>query len=395
MRNGEIFSNRADVAVIGGGVIGLSVARELGRRGLSVALVERNRCGGEASFAAAGMLAPQIEADARDAFFELACCSRNLYPAFAAELLDETGVSVELDCAGTLYLAFTEEDECEAEHRRQWQQAAGFEVEPLTGKEARELEPSVSPRSLSALRFGRDWQVDNRQLISALVASALKYNVSIHEHTEVLGLRVEHHSGGGVETSRGNLQAANFVIASGAWSSLIRANGDFLTEATDNSLLAPSIQPVRGQMLCFKSEEVFARHVLCSPRGYIVPRRDRRLLAGSTVERAGFDRSLTAEGKRFVMRNAEEIAPSVARLPLVDEWAGLRPRGESAWPVVGRANNVDNLLYATGHFRNGILLAPITARIITDLITRGDDSSEFDHQWLKAFAPERLHTTAA
>jgi glycine oxidase len=191
------------------------------------------------------------------------------------------------------------------------------------------------------------------------------------------------------------LQAANFVIAGGAWSSLIRAKADSLAEATDDSPLTPLIQPVRGQMLCFKSEEVFARHVLCSPRGYIVPRRDWRLLAGATVEQVGFDRSVTDVGKRFVMRNAEEIAPSITRLSLVDEWAGLRPRGESAWPVLGRANNVDNLLYATGHFRNGILLAPITARIIADLITRRDGSPEFDHEWLKAFAPERLHTAVA
>ncbi len=395
MRNGEIFERKVDAAVIGGGVIGLSVARELGRRGLSVALVERNRCGGEASFAAAGMLAPQIEADAPDAFFELACRSRDLYPAFAEELLDETGVCVELDNTGTLYLAFTEEDGREAERRRRWQQAAGFEVGRLTGKEARELEPSVSPSVRSALRFGRDWQVNNRQLISALVASAQKYNVSIHEHTEVLNLRVEHHCVRGVETTRGNLQAANFVIAGGAWSSLIKAKSDSLAQATNDSLLAPLIQPVRGQMLCFKSEEIFARHVLCSPRGYIVPRHDLRLLAGSTVERAGFNQSVTDEGKRFVMQNAEEIAPSITRLPLVDEWAGLRPRGESVWPLLGRANGVDNLLYATGHFRNGILLAPITARIIADMITRGEGSPEFDHEWLKAFAPERLPSVVA
>ncbi|MBA2340546.1 MAG: glycine oxidase ThiO [Pyrinomonadaceae bacterium] len=387
MRNEEVFKSKWDVAVVGGGVIGLSIARELGRRGLSVAVLERGHCGREASFAAAGMLAPQVEAESADAFFHFGCLSRDLYPSFAKELFEETAISIELDETGTLLLAFTEEDEREAEHRRAWQQRAGFEVERLTGAEARALEPNVSPHARAALRFGHDWQVENRQLIAALIASARRYNVSLYEHTEVLALRVEKNHALGVETTRGNLFAKNLVIASGAWSSRLKV--------ADSFFVAPTIEPVRGQMFCFKPEEVFARHVLCSPRGYIVPRRDRRLLAGATVERVGFDKSVTEAGKRFVLRNAQEIAPSLRRLPLIDSWAGLRPRGESAWPVLGATSDVDNLFYAVGHFRNGILLAPLTARIIADMITGRTDSSELTDKFVKAFSPERFQMIVA
>lgn len=387
MRNEEVFKSERDVAIVGGGVIGLSIARELGRRGLSVAVLERDLCGREASFAAAGMLAPQVEAESADAFFRFACRSRDLYPAFAEELFEETGISIELDETGTLLLAFTEEDEREAEGRSEWQRRAGFAVERLTGAEARRLEPNVSSCARSALRFGRDWQVENRQLIVALIASARRYRVALYEHTEVHALRVEQNRVQEIETSQGHLRAAHVVVASGAWSSLLKV--------TAGSFVPPAIKPVRGQMLCFKSEEVFARHVLCSPRGYIVPRHDGRLLAGATVESVGFDKSVTDVGRQFVSRNAREIAPSLEKLPLVDSWAGLRPRGEDAWPALGATSDIDNLFYAAGHFRNGILLAPLTGRVIADMITGKTDSSEFDDEQLKRFSPERFQPVLA
>ncbi|MDQ5836629.1 MAG: FAD-dependent oxidoreductase, partial [Acidobacteriota bacterium] len=169
MRKSE--QTRADVAVVGGGVAGLSAARELARRGLSVVVLEASEPGAEASGAAAGMLAPQSEADARDDFFELLCASREMYPAFAEALFEESGVCIELERTGTLYLAFTEEDEEEMGRRFAWQSGAGLEVERLSASEARTLEPRVSPRVRAALRFPRDWQVENRRLVGALEAS--------------------------------------------------------------------------------------------------------------------------------------------------------------------------------------------------------------------------------
>lgn len=374
----------ADVAVVGGGVIGLAVARALERRGLSVTLVESGETGAGASRAAGGMLAPQAEADRRDEFFDLLCASRDMYPDFARALAEESGVDVELDLTGTLYLAFDEHDEEELARRYSWQSGAGLEVERLTAEEARELEPAVSSRVRAALRFPRDWQVENRRLTRALTVSCSRAGVRVLTRTEALALRrAEDGSVAGVETSRGFAGAGAVVVAAGAWSSRIpfssgRADDDedeagFTTEFARGS--HPRVEPVRGQMLCFEhapGQTPTLRHVVYSPRGYLVPRRDGRLLAGSTTERAGFDCSVTAGGLNVVTTHALEIAPATAGLRLTDAWAGLRPRAScDDWPVLGPSAEARNLFYATGHYRNGILLAPATGEALADILTSG------------------------
>src|SRR3954452_19631213 len=180
------FKGSADVVIVGGGVIGLSIARALALRGVrDVCLVERGNLGTEASWAAAGMLLPQVEADAADEFFNLASQSRDLYPAFAAALREETGIDVELDTTGTLYLALTEHDHAEIEKRYDWQTRAGFSVELLSGAEARGLESCISEAMLGALRFPKDIQVENRRLLSALANSVTKLGVEIATQTTV------------------------------------------------------------------------------------------------------------------------------------------------------------------------------------------------------------------
>ncbi|HEX8355690.1 MAG TPA: FAD-dependent oxidoreductase, partial [Pyrinomonadaceae bacterium] len=305
-------SAAADVAVVGGGVAGLAAAREMARRGLAVAVVESRGTGAGASNAAAGMLAPQAEADLPDELFELLCASRDMYPAFAEALGEESGVDVELDRTGTLYLALTEEDAEEAERRFAWQSRAGLAVERLTAREARELEPRVSPRALAALRFPRDWQVENRLLVRALAASAVGFGARLLEGVEAADVVVEAGRAVGVETSEGTLRAGAVVVAAGAWSSLLgKLSGRGARAGLPDD---PRVEPVRGQVLCFRgedSEAPFVRHVVYSPRGYLVPRRDGRLLAGSTTERAGFDCRVTPEGSGQVRAHAEEIAPAV------------------------------------------------------------------------------------
>ena len=374
-------SETFEAVIIGGGVIGLGVARALARSGLRrVALVERGQVGMEASHAAAGMLAPQVEADRADAFFELASASRDLYPAFAAELLEETGIDIELERTGTLLLAFTAEDEAKALQRYDWQNRAGIAIERLTAAEAMELEPCISKGVLGALRFPRDWQVENRRLVAALTASARKAGVRLLTETHVDSINVERGRVVGVGTSKGALSAPLVVVASGAWSSLIRGG--------DKRALPLRIEPVRGQMLCFETaEERLARHVIFSPRGYIVPRLDKRLLAGSTTEHAGFDKRVTGEGRQVMMTQALEIAPSIASLPLAESWAGLRPRADDEQPVIGMSAETEGLCYATGHYRNGILLAPITAELIAEQVTGGSNGWS---RW-SAFSPDRFH----
>lgn len=373
----------AEAVVVGGGVIGLAIARALSIRGVKeVTLIERAGLGSEASSAAAGMLAAQVEADSDDAFLKLACASRALYPALAAELLEETGINIELERTGTLYLAFTEEDEAELERRYRWQRSAGLVVEQLSADEARKLEPAVSPHARRALRFPLDVQVENRRLVAALSVSVERRGVRLMTGTNVESLLVERGRMTGVETSRGPISAPVVVIAAGAWVSFIQTAG-----TSGGQHMPLQIKPVRGQMLCFEANTRPIRHVIYSPRGYVVPRLDGRLLAGSTTEQAGFDKRVTGGGIHAITKHAIEIAPLTRGLPLMDAWAGLRPRAAfDEWPVLGRSVDIDGLYYATGHYRNGILLAPITGELIAEEITNGARAP-----LLEAFAPERFH----
>lgn len=369
-----------EVAVIGGGIIGLSLARALKKRGAnSIAVIEsNNEVGIEASWAAGGMLAPQSEADQANAFFKLACASRDLYSSFAEELLEETGIDIELEKTGTLYLAFSEEDFNNIERRYGWQTNAGLQVEKLTANEARGMEPLVSENVSGALRFPEDVQVENRLLVKALKMSCEKFVVEILTDTKVNALLIENKQITGVETSKGIVRAEKIIIACGAWVSFLKFTGD--------SIQTPEIEPVRGQMLCFKaSNSGKIRHVIYSPRGYVVPRLDGRIIAGSTSERAGFEKQVTCEGIHAITEIAIEIAPPLGRFPLVDYWSGLRPTSSDRMPIIGASGNVKGLYYAAGHYRNGILLAPITAELLTEEIASGNKQT-----LLKDFAPDKF-----
>ena len=371
----------AELIVVGGGVIGLSVARAVARKGVSsVMLIDRAGLGNEASFAAAGMLAPQAEADRADDFFKLACQSRDMYSAFAAALEDESGIDIELDTSGTIYLAFTDNDLEEVDQRYEWQTSAGFPVEKLNAQEVNELEPCVANNVRAALRFPLDWQVENRRLLVALATANQKLGVRVVTGTTVESLRTERDRITGVETSDGFVSTQKVVIAGGAWTDFIKAEG----------IPKLSIQPVRGQMICFETSPRLARHVIYSPRGYLVPRRDGRLLAGSTTENAGFDKRVTARGLHSILSNALEISPRIGDLPLINSWAGLRPRSGDNLPVLGRAGAIEGLYYATGHYRNGILLAPITGELLADLIVDNVGSP-----WLESFGPHRFDPVSA
>jgi glycine oxidase len=211
----------------------------------------------------------------------------------------------------------------------------------------------------AALRFPKDIQVENRRLLSALANSVKKLGVDIATQTSVDAVVLENNRVRCVQTSRGEISTGTVVIAAGTWSSFIK---------TSPPSPIPAIEPVRGQMVCLEAKPQLTRHVIYSPRGYIVPRQDGRLLAGSTSEHAGFAKCVTAGGISTILRNALEISPAISDLRVVDTWAGLRPRAADGLPVLGPCDEINGLFYATGHYRNGILLAPLTGELISKAI---------------------------
>lgn len=362
-----------EIVIIGGGVIGLAIARSLALRGArDICLVERLQLGTESSFAAGGMLAPQAEADSRDDFFDLLCQSRDLYPAFAESLKDETGIDIELDKTGTLYLAFNEHDQLDIDQRFAWQTSAGLAVERLSREDALMFEPNISPNITGALRFPLDTQVENRRLLTALANSVEQLGVTISTGLHVEALEIANNRVAGVQTSSGAIGCSTVVVAAGAWTGLIYP--------------LVKTEPIRGQMICLSSKPQVARHVIYSQRGYLVPRQDGRILAGSTSEKAGFVKEVTVGGLRTILTNATEISPGIASLPIVDSWSGLRPRAADGLPVLGPCGEIDGLIFATGHYRNGILLTPVTGELIANVILDQTPAA------LTPFSPDRFVT---
>lgn len=329
---------RSETIIIGGGVIGLSIARELHKRGAgSITIVDKGRIGGEASWAAAGMLAPNAECHADDELFRLCTASNALYPDFAAELLEETGIDIELDRTGTLVLAFNDEEAAEHAAKYEWQRTAGIVVEQLTADAVRKLEPGISENVYSGYIYPNDWQVENRKLVAALRRYCEMNGIELIENRSITSLPAD--------------QAV--IITAGAWS---------------NDLVPkPEVRPIRGQMISLAATDSrILRHVIYSSRGYVVPRIDGRILIGATVEDVGYAKEVTPEAIATLKAAGAEISPSLAKLDIAESWAGLRPFIAGEFPAIGRVPELENTFVATGHYRNGILLAPITAKMIAD-----------------------------
>jgi len=356
----------------------LSLARELHKKGArKITILERGRLGRESSFAAAGILAPNAEAERKDDFYNFCSESKELYTNFAAQLFAETGVNIELDRNGTLYLAFSERDAAEIRRRFEWQKNAGLAVERLSAEEVRKAEPFVSPDVREALFFPNDWQVENRRILLALQKYAALNNIEIVENTEVKNLITENGKIIGVEISGEKIFAETVALATGAWTSLIKSR--------ENNLFLPNVKPIRGQILSFRTAKRLFSKVIYTSRGYLVPRLDGRILVGATVEDVGYDKNTTESGLKFLLKIALEISPQLANLEILDRWAGLRPCAEDGLPILGAFHEIENLYVATAHFRNGILLAPLTAKILADKIIGNADS-----KYLEIFSPQRF-----
>ncbi len=369
------------VLVIGAGVIGLSVARELHRRGFhDITVIERGRVGREASWAAAGMLATGAESNEADDLYRFCSASNRIYTSFAAELIDETGVDIELNNEGTLSIALSEH-EAEALYLKHAKQVgAGIRVERLSASEALKVEPNLSAATTAALFFPDDRQVENRKLLKALQLYAQNNQIRIVENVTIDSLLIDKYNVTGAVSVSDRFATDLTIVATGAWTSFIELS---------STKMPFEVRPIRGQMIAYEGVGQLIRKVIYSGRGYLVPRADGRLLAGATVEDVGFDDSTTAEALAAQTLAAVEILPALSNVAVADHWSGLRPFAPDALPVIGKINGLDGLIVATAHYRNGILLAPITAEAVAGIAA----GSELKVS-LEAFSPDRFSNTA-
>jgi len=354
-----------DVAIIGGGVIGCAAAYALATAGLRVVLLERDRIACEASGEAAGMLAPQAEAAGAGPFLGLGTASRDLFPALAAALREETGLDVEYRQDGTLYPCLDEDEEEEARSRFAWQRAQGLPVEWWEAEEVRKAEPGISPAVRGALFIPGDHQVTSGTFTRALALAAARRGVEIWEGAPVTGFVRDRKRIVGVKNLDRTVSAGRYVLAAGPWSAQV---GYLLG-------LPVPVLPVKGQLCMAGLLQGGPRHVIYSHLAYLVPRPGGGIVLGTTEEFAGFDKRVTVGGLNGILAGAQAVYPALAGAEVLRAWAGLRPYTSDGLPLLGPVPGVEELLVATGHHRNGILLAPITAQLLRELIVDGRTSA--------------------
>lgn len=347
----------SDVIVIGGGVVGLTIAYELSGRGVEVTVLDQGSLGREASWAGAGMLPPGHPTAAQSPFERLRGESQLLWHDLSEQLLAETGIDngyrrcggLELRCHGT---SNELDDEIDSLHSN------GIEVEKLAPIRAREFESNLSPSVSAAYRLPEMAQVRNPRHLKAMAAACANRGVCFRVGTAVHEIDQQGEKIVGVHTSAGLMTGGQFIIAAGAWSQRLMQSADCLVR----------IRPLRGQIVLLQTESLPFLHIIQMGKQYLVPRPDGRILVGSTEEEAGFDKRNTAEGVNKLLAFAREIVPCLAEATFERAWAGLRPRSEDGLPYLGRVPGAENLFVAAGHFRDGLQLSPITARLISELV---------------------------
>lgn len=373
-------SSNPGVVIVGGGVIGLAIAWRLAREGAAVTVIDRGQAGRAASWVAAGMLAPISEASFDDHdHVTFARASMARFPSFVAELEHDADAPVSLDTRGTLVVARDRDDAEYIRRAYEYRRGIGLPVEWLTGSEARETEPALSPRVVAAMAVPDDHQIDTRAFMTALVRACARRGVTLMENTSVRRIVVADGRASGVETASGRVDADTVVLAAGAWSASIDGVP---------APWVPPVRPVKGQLVRLRLVAPFPlAHVIRAPRAYLLPKPDGTVVVGATQEEMGFDLTPTAGGVSDILRHAWELVPGIYDLPVEGVDVGLRPGSRDNHPIIGDTG-VRGLVMATGHFRHGILLAPATADAVADGITRGR------YTGAEAFNPARFHAEA-
>jgi len=345
-----------DVIVVGGGVIGLSIAHAVATEGKSVMVLDPGNAMDAASWAAAGMLAPQSEADRNDALFQLCAASLRIYGDWILQLQEQSGVDPEYQEPGLIYVANSEDSFDALRRRMGWQGEAGFDSQLLTPDEVRKMEPHLTLPIVGGIHMPGERQVTPRRLLEALRGACQFRDVEVRNGERVRGILRQNGKIEGVETDTESFSAAAVVIASGARSSEIAGLRSRLP-----------IVPRKGQIFSLVTPSPMFQRLVRWEHAYMVQRRGGELVVGATNEDAGFDRSLTPSGIGGLLAQVQKLSSCTAGLAIQEMWTGLRPATPDGLPVLGFAG--DGLIYATGHYRNGVLLAPITASIVASLVT--------------------------
>jgi glycine oxidase len=371
-----------EVVVVGAGAIGLSIAWRAAASGMRVLALDAGEPAGGATGVAAGMLAPVTEADfGEEELTALNLAGARMWPSFAAELEVASGVDCGYRRSGTLAVAVDRDDAELLRRLHDHQRALGLDSRWVSGRECRRLEPGLATRVTGGIVAPADHQVSPRALARALVAALRSAGGDLRVRSRVE--RVEMDDGAVVLDDGSRVSAGAVVIAAGAESGQLAG----LAEAA-----RVPVRPVKGQILRLRARPPVvlpARHVIRTPEVYAVPRDDGRLVVGATVEERGWDRAVTAGGVLELLRRAYEVLPGIAELDLVETAAGLRPATPDNGPVVGESA-APGVWWATGHWRNGVLLAPITAAAIVAMLRGGEPPPEF-----APFAPSRFAAPAA
>ena len=361
-----------DVAVVGGGVVGLAVAWRAAQRGRRVCVLERNELGSGASHVAAGMLAPVTELDVGELdLLELGLRSARMWPRFAAELAEAAGADPDLRRCGALVVA-RNRDEAEAlERELALRLDLQLPVERLRPSAARRLEPALAATIRLALAVPGDHAADPRALTLALAEAARRAGAQLRTSTTVAQISLEDGRVSGVQLTGGEIvRAARVVVAAGAWSGAL--------SGLPNSARIP-LRPVKGQILRLRDPAGpgLLQRIVRFEGGYLVPRGDGRYVLGATMEERGFDTTVTVGALYELLRDAGELFPGVHELVVEEFAAGLRPATPDNAPVLGRSDHVEGLVWATGHHRNGILLTPISADIVADALEGAAPPAQF------------------
>ena len=362
-----------DAAIAGGGVIGGAIALELARAGLRVAVFDRQQADQEASWAGAGILSPAPENPGMVAMVPLGKASLALYPEFVGLVEQISGKSTGFRPKGTLEALFSHDTKAELSTIIALHHGLGLKAEPLRAEDARELEPALSEEVEAAVFRPEEGSVDNRTLTAAILKAAERSGAEIFSGDGAKAIWRDGHRCAGLVLQNEKVEAKWTIIAAGCFSATIEGIAPYVP-----------VRPAKGQMAALRADDLKIERVLWSETIYLVPRNDGRILAGATLEYAGFDKRTTAGGIEKILSAAIDLAPGLANARLEETWAGLRPDSPDHLPILG-PTDVDGLLIATGHFRSGILLAPIKARLVREWITEQRVSADWDR-----FSPLRF-----